>query len=291
MYPEVRIFYWRMSLSSVIFSTEVYKDSVNSNRAKDNSKKIERIFTGFIFILIGIIVVELGFHFWIAPSVLIDKIVISADSNFIYSDDYLLRKAGVGSSDTFFDLKTDLIEKRLMLIPAVQSVSVKKIFPSILKINIESRVPVGLSLISTDTGVVPAMIDREGVVFMTGYNMTAMDLPVISGLEFPEIRDGMRMPKDLCSFLEDMEGIKRLSPDLYGLISEIKFVRTGNADYEVLLYPKDYNTRIRIGSGIDENLLKYIVMVLEVITGQPGMEKLEEIDFRTGDIVYRIQGE
>jgi cell division protein FtsQ len=38
-------------------------------------------------------------------------------------------------------------------------------------------------------------------------------------------------------------------------------------------------------------MLKYIIMVLEVISGQPGMEKLEEIDFRTGDIVYRIQGE
>jgi len=278
-------------LSSVIFSPDVYPGPVRSGRVKGNSKKTEHIFTGFIILLLGIIIVELGFHFWIAPSVLIDRIVISADSNFIYSDDYLLGKAGVGSSDTFFDLKTELIEKRLMLIPAIQSVSVKKIFPSVLKINIVSRIPVGLSLISTDAGVIPAMIDSEGVVFMTGYNTVSVDLPIISGLDFPEIRDGMRMPKDLCSFLEDMEGIKKFSPDLYGMISEIKFVRTGSADYEVLLYPKNYNTRIRIGSGIDENLLKYIVMVLEVITGQPGMEKLEEIDFRTGDIVYRIQGE
>ena len=277
-------------MSSVILSPEVYPGRARSSRGQANSRKIERIFTGFIIVLLGIIIVELGFHFWIAPSVLIDRIVISADSNFIYSDDFLLEKAGVGPSDTFFDIKTEIIEKRLLLIPAIQSVSVKKVFPSILKIDIESRVPVGLSLISTDAGVVPAMIDSEGVVFMTGYNMISMDLPVISGLDFPEIRDGMRMPKELCSFLEDMEGIKRLSPDLYGMISEIKFVRTGSADYEVLLYPKNYKTKIRIGSGIDEKLLKYIIMVLEVISGQPGMEKLEEIDFRTGDIVYRIQG-
>ncbi|MEA1910352.1 MAG: FtsQ-type POTRA domain-containing protein [Spirochaetota bacterium] len=277
-------------MSSVILSSEVYPGRARSSRGQVSSRKIERIFTGFIILLLGIIIVELGFHFWIAPSVLIDRIVISADSNFIYSDDFLLEKAGVKPSDTFFDIKTEIIEKRLLLIPAIQSVSVKKVFPSILKIDIESRVPVGLSLISTDAGVVPAMIDSEGVVFMTGYNMISMDFPVISGLDFPEIRDGMRMPKELCSFLEDMEGIKRLSPDLYGMISEIKFVRTGSADYEVLLYPKNYKTKIRIGSGIDEKLLKYIIMVLEVISGQPGMEKLEEIDFRTGDIVYRIQG-
>jgi cell division protein FtsQ len=278
-------------LSSVILSPVVYPGRIKANRGKVNSKKIERVFTGFIILLLGIIIVELGFHFWIAPSVLIDKIVISSDSNFIYSDDFLLAKAGVSASDTFFNIKTALIEKRLMLIPAIQSVSVKKVFPSILKINIESRAPIGLSLISTDNGVVPGMIDSEGVVFMTGYNPGSMDLPVISGLEFPEIRDGMRMPKDLCSFLEDMESIKRLSPDLYSMISEVKFVRTGDVDFEVLLYPKNYRTRIRIGSGIDEKMLKYIIMVLEVISGQPGMEKLEEIDFRTGDIVYRIQGE
>lgn len=278
-------------MSSVILSPAVYPGRIRSSRGQNSSKKIERIFTGFIIVLLGIIIVELGFHFWIAPSVLIDKIIISTDSSFIYSDDYLLGKAGVKPNDTFFDIKTELIEKRLMLIPAIQSVSVKKVFPSILKIDITSRTAVGLSLISTDSGVIPAMIDREGVVFLTGYNLQTMDLPIISGLDFPEIRDGMRMPKDLCSFLEEMEGIKRLSPDLYGLISEIKFVRKGNSDYEVLLYPKNYRTRIRIGSSIDEKILKYILMVLEVISGQPGMERLEEIDFRTGDIVYRIQGE
>lgn len=278
-------------MSSVILSSEIYSGRLNNTRGKSGTKRIERIFTGFIILLLGIIVVELGFHFWIAPSVLIDKIIISTDSSFIFSDDYLLEKAGIGPNDTFFDIKTVLIEKKLMLIPAIKTVSVKKVFPSVLKIDITSRTPVGLSLISTDTGVVPALIDREGVVFLTGYNLQSMDLPVISGLDFPEISDGMRLPKDLCSFLEDMEGIKKFSPDLYGLISEIKFVRKGSADFEVLLYPKNYRTRIRIGSGIDEKLLKYIIMVLEVISGQPGMEKLEEIDFRTGDIVYRIQGE
>ena len=278
-------------MSSVILSPEAYPGHVRTNNGQRDSKKIEQVFTGFILLLLGIIIVELGFHFWIAPSVLIDKIVISTDSSFIYSDEFLLGKAGVKTQDTFFDIKTALIEKRLMLIPAIQSVSVKKVFPSVLKIDITSRTPIGLSLISTNEGVIPAMVDSEGVVFLTGYDLQTMDLPIISGLDFPEIQDGMRMPKDLCSFLEDMEGIKRLSPDLYSLISEVKFIRKGSTDYEVLLFPKNYKTRIRIGSGIDDRLLKYIVMVLEVISEQPGMEKLEEIDFRTGDIVYRLQGE
>ena len=278
-------------MSSAILSTEVYASIGKRSRKQSSVKKIERIFTGFIFLLLGIIVLELGFHFLIAPSVRIDRIVISTESNFAYSDDYLLGQAGISQSDTFFDIKTSLIEKRLMLIPAIRSVSVKKVFPSVIKIDIDSRVPVGLSLISTDAGIVPAVIDNEGVVFMTGYDLVSMDLPIISGLDFPEIRGGMRVPKELCSFLEDMETIKRSSPDLYGLISEIKFVRKGSIDYEVLLYPRNQKTRIRIGSSLDEEMLKYMIMVLEVISDQPGMEGLQEIDFRTGDVVYRVQGE
>ncbi len=278
-------------MSSVILPGAVYQNRGQGLRGRSSVKKIERIFTGFIFLLLGIIIIELGFHFLIAPSVRINKIVISTESNFGYSDDYLLKIAGLDQSDTFFDINTVLIEKRLMLIPSVRSVSVKKVFPSIIRIDINSRVPVGLSLISTDNGIVPAVVDNEGVVYMTGYDLVSMDLPVISGLDFPEIGTSMRMPRELCSFLEDMEAIKRSLPGLYGLISEIKFVRKGSMDYEVLLYPRNHKTRIRIGSSLDGEMLKYMIMVLEVISDQPGMDGLEEIDFRTGDVVYRIQGE
>ncbi len=278
-------------MSSVILPGSVYSERVKNSRGQSSVKKIERVFTGFIILLLGIIILELGFHFLIAPSVTIDRIIISTESNFPYSDDYLLDKAGISQSDTFFDINTDLVEKRLMTVPSIRSVSVKKVFPSVVKIGIDSRIPVGLSLITTDNGIVPAVIDNEGVVYMTGYDLVSMDLPVISGLDFPEIKNGMRMPRELCSFLEDMEVIKKSSPGLYGLISEIKFVRKGSIDYEVLLYPRNHKTRIRIGSSLDEEMLKYIIMVLEVISDRPGMEGLEEIDFRTGDVVYRIQGE
>ncbi len=280
-----------MQLSSVILSSEVYPHSRKGRKKNRVSGKIEHFFSGFIIFLLCVIVMELVFHFFVSPSVLIDKVVVTADPGFIYSDDFLIKKAGLGSADTFFTVKPGVIEKRLMLIPAIRSVSVIKKFPSVLKIDIVSRVPVGLFLISNGSGIVPSLIDREGVLFLTGYNAKYVDLPIISGLEFPEIKDGMRMPKALCSFLEDMDSIKRSSPDLYRIISEIKFIKKGISDYDVLLYPKNYKTRIRIGDSIDEKMLKYIVMVLEVISNQPGMEKLEELDFRTGDIVYRIQEE
>ncbi len=278
-------------MSSVILPGSVYSDRSKGSRKQSGTKKIEKVFTGFIILLLGIIMLELGFHFLIAPSVIIDKIIISTEPNFSYSNEYLLKAAGLSRSDTFFDINTALVEKRLMLVPSIRSVSVKKAYPSSIEIDIDSRVPVGLSLISTKNGTVPAVIDNEGVVYRTGGDLGSMDLPIISGLDFPEIRSNMRIPKELCSFLEDMETIKRSSPGLYSLISEIKFIRKGSMDYEVLLYPRNHKTRIRIGSNLDEEMLKYMIMVLEVVSDRPGLEGLEEIDFRTGDLVYRIQGE
>ncbi len=278
-------------MSSVIISPGTYSGGNKRGRGSTGLEKIEKLFTVFIIVLLGIIVLELVFHFLVAPSLKINKIVITAESNFTYSDDFLLKQAGIGKEDTFFSVNSVIIEKRLMLLPAVKSVSVKKVFPSVIKIDIQSRVPVGMALVTTDAGIVPVVVDSEGVVFMTGTSLGSMDLPVISGLDFPEIKGGMRMPKALCSFLEDMEVLKKSAPGLYGLISEVKFVKKSNLDYEVLLYPRNYRTRIRIGSTLNEEMLKYMVMVLEVISGRPGMEKLEEIDFRTGNVVYRIQGE
>ncbi|MCF6335274.1 MAG: FtsQ-type POTRA domain-containing protein [Spirochaetales bacterium] len=278
-------------MSSVIIPSETYSIRKKKGRGATGVERIEKLFTAFIIVLLGIIVLELVFHFLIAPSVRINRVVITAESGFSYSDEILLKQAGISKEDTFFSINSVIVEKRLMLLPAVRSVSVKKVFPSVIKIDIKTRVPVGLSLVSTDTGIVPVAVDSEGVVFMTGVNLGSMDLPVISGLDFPEVKGGMRIPKVLCSFLEDLAVLKKSAPELYGLISEIKFVKKSNIDYEVLLYPRNYQTRIRIGSTLSEEMLKYMVMVLEVISGKPGMEKLEEIDFRTGDVVYRIQGE
>ncbi|MCK5197814.1 MAG: hypothetical protein KAR21_05660, partial [Spirochaetales bacterium] len=78
-------------MSSVILSGSVYPGRAKGSGNQSGIKKIEQIFTGFIILLLGIIILELGFHFLIAPSVRIDRIVISTESNFAYSDDYLLK--------------------------------------------------------------------------------------------------------------------------------------------------------------------------------------------------------
>jgi len=70
-------------LSSVIFSTEAYASIGKRSRKQSGVKKIEQIFTGFIFLLLGIIVLELGFHFLIAPSVRIDLCLPAPEDNHL----------------------------------------------------------------------------------------------------------------------------------------------------------------------------------------------------------------
>lgn len=59
----------------------------------------------------------------------------------------------------------------------------------------------------------------------------------------------------------------------------------------MLLFPAHRKVRVRIGTSIDEQLLTYIMMVLDVVSQQNMVDKLDEIDFRTGEVVYKIREE
>ena len=76
----------------------------------------------------------------------------------------------------------------------------------------------------------------------------------------------------------------------YG-ISECRIIRKDNDDFEVLMYPQNYSIPVRVGSRIDKDLFTYILLVLDVARSQGMSDYLEELDFRTDEVVYRIRGE
>ncbi|MFP4617903.1 MAG: cell division protein FtsQ, partial [Spirochaetaceae bacterium] len=95
----------------------------------------------------------------------------------------------------------------------------------------------------------------------------------------------------LHSFLEDLEELKGDSPSLYRLISEVKFVKNNSTEYDVILYPSHYRVRVRIGPSIDKKLLTYVMLVLDVLSGRGMEDEVVEVDFRTDNVVYRVEGD
>jgi cell division protein FtsQ len=170
----------------------------------------------------------------------------------------------------------------------VRAAKVRKIFPDTLEIVLQQRIPLALSFSYTDEKMVPVAFDEEGMLFQIGNAVTQWDLPVISGLRFKPIL-GLQLPSRLAPFLEEMKALRENAPELFDLVSEIKVTSTNEIDYELLLYPVGYSTRIHLGERIDEDSIKYALMVLDVLQDQGMVQNIEELDFRGGDVVYRLK--
>ncbi len=279
-------------MSSVVAGNSVYGNTGRPGSSSRNNQKIEKFFIRLIILLLAVIILEVAFHFYIAPSLYIKKIEIISGPELGLSETDVLALTGLDTRMNYFEVRTADIAGRLLSIPAVRNVGVKKVFPSTLVLTITARNPVGIFLVNSGAGTIPMAVDSDGVLFpLEGNSSSSMDYPVISGVYAPNIKNGARLPLSLCSFMKDLDMVRNAAPELSGLISEVKFVKKEGLDYEVVLYPVNSKVRVRIGNELDVKLLRYMVMILDVISMQSGMDNLEEIDLRTGEAVYRIRGE
>ncbi|MFW5710557.1 MAG: cell division protein FtsQ/DivIB [Spirochaetia bacterium] len=256
-------------------------------RIERDQRDLRRLFTAIISMLAFILVAEIAYHLLIAPYLVVNKITIQAESDFPYTNEELLSIAGVHGDTYFFDVKPKLISARLERVPVIKSVEVSKKFPHSLDISITERDPLAALTLLDAEAMVPAYVDADGVIFRSK-GVDFMDLPIISGIDVPEYKDGMQLPQVLTGFLEDLQHLQQENPALYRLISEVKFVKKNTADYEVVLFPSQYQVKVRIGPALTEELMKYVVLVLDVVAGKGLESTIDELDFRTDEVVYRV---
>ena len=232
---------------------------------EDRTKKLSRFFMVLIIVLVGIIALELIFHFVVGPRLVIKTVKINAETGIALTDSQILELADLSGGLSYFGLDTKKIQNNLLRSPLVQSAEVKKNFPDSLEINLKRRNALGFALETSGDRLLPLVFDENGVVFMVGGDVIWQDLPVISGILFPDPRPGLKFPESLSQFLTDLYTLKTQAPVLFNEISELKFIKKNASEFEVMLYPKNYRTKVRIGTRINENLMKNILMVLDMV--------------------------
>jgi len=285
-------------MSNVLYSTHTAADIHPYRKIKNQRKKVpssaagkkeksqNRIFFYIIIFLSILLAGELCFHIFIAPNLVIKKIHIFADLSISLTNDEILSLAGVEKNDYYFNLEPEEIRRKLEAFPLIKEASVERVFPDTLKITITGREALGLTLVSTGETTVPIVFDDEGIVFQIGSSVKDYKLPVISGIKVPSIQLGMKLPGELKGMLGDLMKLKRESPKIFGLISEMKFEKKRDGRYEAVLYPENFKTKVRLGEHIDENLLTYMFIVLDAFERQDSISA-NEIDFRTGEVILR----
>ena len=230
---------------------------------------------------------ELIYRLLILPRLTIEQVQVLSDLGS--SDSQILRIAGISAGDSYVDMDTALVQRRLAAYPPVRTARVQKIFPDRVRIHVEARRPLGVILGQNATGAGIGVFDEEGVVYETGSDAGMWNLPVVSGLTVEGLDQGMRLPQTIQAFLQDMKTLQLHNPQLFGLISEYRIEPRTGAQYDVILYPVGYQVPVRISSSIDAELWSYILMVLDVMDREGRLQDMVELDFRGEQVVYRTR--
>jgi cell division protein FtsQ len=229
----------------------------------------------------------LAFHLWLTPRLLVRNVELVSDLGLKLEQ--VLRAAGLEGAVEYFRVDPRAVEARLEAFPPVAQATVSKVFPDTLRIRLVGRRPLAALLASDAQGrSLPLAVDREGVVFQVGPELTVWDLPLLSGVEFAEVHAGLRLPPALKPLLEDLEFLAGEEPALCRLVSEVRLAPLRGDRYELELYTVSFPVRLRLGERLKPEALRSALVVLDVLKGQGLLERVRELDLRTGEVVYRI---
>jgi cell division protein FtsQ len=201
----------------------------------------------------------------------------------------VLALAGIGEGASYLSVDAGAVEKALEGYYLVESARVVKRFPDRLRIYLEPRRAVALSLAAVSGRILPVYFDRDGVIFKIGNGdgRAPGNLPIISGLVFEQPSLGMRLPAAFGPLLAELEKIEAASPELLGAVSEIRINRKPFDGFDLILYPLHNPVKVRLENTINEDTLRYVMLLLDVFESKDSIP--EEIDFRSGVASYAVK--
>jgi cell division protein FtsQ len=239
--------------------------------------------------VLGILLaVELAWLFGITPCMPFNHVEVRSFPGL--GDAEVLARAGVASDSSFVNFNSARAAAALEELYTVGEALVKKRFPDSLSITIKPRRACAMAFAVSRGKTCPVFFDQEGVVFRVGADgeeLKALSekLPIISGLVFEDVKPGVRLPENLRPLLANLETINARSPLLLSLVSEIRIHKKLYDGYELVLYPAHVPIRFRVGPELTEEILRYIMLVIDVFKRQ-GVE-IDEVDFRTGTASFQ----
>lgn len=238
-----------------------------------------------LVILLGILTLEVAFHLWAAPNLRIQKIVFDGPSPI--GDLELMKLLGLRPREYYFSIDEQDLEKRLSQLPWVRKASLQKTFPDTLKVSLSLREPLALGLASVQNRSAVLLIDSEGVVYDIRPTANNWDLPVVSGVVFESLQPGLRFPGVLKPLFKGLETLKKESPALFRMISEVEIRKNSRGSYDAVFCPLDMNVRLILGDDWSPQALRQAFILLDTVRRQGWTSKTKEIDFRSTPVVFR----
>lgn len=223
----------------------------------------------------------------VLPWLRISRVVVQAD--FDIERQTLLDLAGLDGTRYYFGLQPDSVVSRLEEHPLIKSASVERVFPNTVRLELLRRRALVVAVMNQGGRSVPLAVDETGMIYDSGGHLANRDAPVLSGIGFEGDVVGSRLPSGLDPLLRSLHELRVSSPEIYGLISELRVQNRGTGGFDVLMYTKGFRVPVRMGNTIDKSTSTYALMVLDVLTQRGEAADIAEVDFRSGEIVYRMK--
>ncbi len=263
---------------------------LEAKAAKTRNSTFERVLKRMAIALLVILAAELVWFFGFLPC--LPFAVIEVSGSLSLSREEVLSVAGINGKSSFINSAVSELESALEAKAHIADAVVTKRFPDSLVITLKERSMVTMTLIEFGGRIIPAQIDAEGVVFRLG-SATAKDrpsidsYPIISGDGMERVGLGTKFSDELKPLFASLALLRSQAPALLGAVSEIKVEKRAYGGYELTLFPSHYTVKVKLGSELNEDSLRYMMLVLDVLASE-GINA-DELDFRTGTAVYRAK--
>ena len=220
---------------------------------------------------------------------------ITVHSDVPLADDQVLLLSGIQGGEHWYSVSVSAIQRRLEASPLVRRAIVERVFPDTILLTLWGRQPAALVLATSEGRSLPVLVDEDGVVFKVGTSSQDLDLPVVSGFTAGDMALGARLPNPYRALFADLRAMREKAPALCAAVSEVRVVGGGTADLspqdlELLVYLTSSPVPIRARGSLDESLVKYGLMATDLLSRQGVLKDIQELDFRGGDVVYKLGG-
>lgn len=274
-------------MSDVVFTD--FEDFVTVSGSDKSEKKDKKVFLVkiLVFVLAILLFAELIISMVLVPCFSKPSITVSGLKSA--SQQEFTELMGSMKTSSWLRFDTQRAASLLSSVPYIDSVDVSKVFPDRVIVSVKERVPVAKTVINNGGRYISVQIDKNGVLF-TGNRQksdTDYEIPLVSGLPVEKFREGMSIPANYRVLLDQIETVRSRSQKYFAAISEIQVVQKEYGNYELVLYPVHKHVRVLTDRSLNEEALKYMMVVLDVVDSiEPDVS---EIDLRYGSVSYRTR--
>lgn len=199
----------------------------------------------------------------VAPYFAVKKVLITG--NHLIPSETIRQAMGLSAEESIFSVNTEEIKQTLKNLPNVKKVVVRKLFPDIIGVRLEDRIPVAVL-----EGDNPVLVDKEGIVLEFDLSVGKVDLPVLTGIRPGD--GGEISAERIAKALTILRSLRQAN--FPARISEINISNPEN----VMLYPDQKPVCVLLGGEKWQERLNKLAFAWNQITA--GLKPGDRLDLR-----------